>query len=365
MKIMRNIIAIGLLAAAAAEAAAQDTLRFHDTGKTPMQGEITSLNYKIVEIEIELGGLRVPTKVTSKEVREIEIDPMRRSFDFSSGLDAMNQGNYAQAIERLERARKDSRDVVKQSAGINIVRCHFYGNDFKGALEAIKAFRQEKSETFYLQETYDIEFRCHMALGDANGASQAASGLEQRGRSDRLDDWVKMADVMRGQIHEAQGKWPEALAVYRRLARDRDVGEEASLGELRCLRQLKNWSELKAKADLIINSAKDKGRNDRTLTGAFNARGEAHLQGGNAKEALLDFMRGVAVLNKGGVTSREHEHAMAAAAVACARIAAAEKDKVKKDTYRGRAQELLADLDKIYPKSAFRGEAAKAIQEIK
>jgi tetratricopeptide (TPR) repeat protein len=363
MKSMRIIAALVLLAAAA-QAAAQDTLKFHDPGRPNMQGEITSMNFRIVEIEIEVGGLRVPQKVNTREIREIDIDAARKPFDFSSGEDSMNKGDYAQAAERFERARKDGRDVIKQTAGINVVRCHFNAGDAPSALAAIKTLRQEKPETYYLRETYEIEYRCHASRGDTAAAARVAEEFEKKGRSDKLDEWAKSADVMRAQLFETQGKSQQALEIYSRYARDKDVGEEASLGELRCLRGAKNWVQLKAKAEVMITSNKGKRGGERALTGAYNARGEAALQAGNAKEALLDFMQGVAVLNKGGESTREHEASLALAAVACAHMATSEKEKAKKDVYRDRARELMADLDKIYANSPWRAEVDKAIKGI-
>jgi len=365
MAAMRNFLAASLIAVAAAEAAAQDTIRLVNPDAQKMQGEITSMNYRIVEIEIEVTGLRVPQKVNARDIRAIEIDPIKRPFDFSSGEDAMNKGDFAVAVERFERAKKDSRDVVKQTAGINVVRCHYGNNDFPACLAAIKAFRQEKPETYYLRETYEIEYRCHLATGNVGALAKTVEDFEKRGKADKLEEWTKSADVMRGQLLEFQGKWQEALSIHGRFTRDKDVGDEAMLGELRCLRELKNWAQLKAKAEVAIGSFKGKQGNDRVLTGAYNARGETYLQAGRFKDALLDFMQGVDILNKGGETTREHEKALALASTACARIAASEKDKAKKDTYKGRAQELLAELDKIYPNSPARAEAGKAIQEIK
>jgi len=195
--------------------------------------------------------------------------------------------------------------------------------------------------------------------------AKVVQDFENKGRAEKLDEWAKSADVMRAQLFELQGKWQQALEIHSKYARDKDVGEEASLGELRCYRELKNWTQLKAKADVALTSFKGKKGLDRILTGAYNARGEASLEAGRARDALLDFMQGVAVLNKGGESTSEHERALALAAVACARIATAEKEKAKKDLYKERARELLEDLKKIYAGSRLVAEADKAIKEIK
>ncbi|HVR83019.1 MAG TPA: hypothetical protein VMU54_01830, partial [Planctomycetota bacterium] len=77
------------------------------------------------------------------------------------------------------------------------------------------------------------------------------------------------------------------------------------------------------------------------------------------------FLQGAMVLSK-GETSPEHEAALGRASVACAKIAANEKDKAKKEVYRGRAQEMQGELIQIYTKgSRYAAEADKAIKEIK
>jgi hypothetical protein len=71
------------------------------------------------------------------------------------------------------------------------------------------------------------------------------------------------------------------------------------------------------------------------------------------------------VLSK-GETSPEHEASLARSAIACAKIAAAEKDANKKGTYRGRAVEMFQDLIKIYGNnSKYKAEVDKAIKEVK
>ncbi len=363
---MRKISAL-ITIALASPAAAQDVIRMSDANQSRKRGEIISMNLKTVEIEIEIeaGGLRVPQKVSARDIHSIEIDRLRRPFDFSSGEDAMAKGEYAQAVERFERARKDSRDVVRQTAAINIVRCHYNNNDFQACLAAIKQLRQEKPDSFYLRETYEYEYRCYQALNDASGLARTVEEFEKRGKAEKLDDWAKSAEMMRAELLEFQGKWSEALAIHSRLARDKDVAEEAILGELRCLRELKNWVQLKSKAEVALGAYKGKKGYDRLLTGAYNARGEASLQAGNAKDALLDFMQGVDVYNKGGESSREHERALALAGLACAQIASAEKVKARKDLYKERAAEMLGELKKAYPDSRLQTEVAKAVQDIK
>ena len=110
---------------------------------------------------------------------------------------------------------------------------------------------------------------------------------------------------------------------------------------------------------------KEKLPDRRLLTGAYNARAASKLNGGKTKDALLDYMRGVDVINKAGGGTREHEASLAGAATACARFAATQADGSKKSLYKTRAKELLYELDRRYPKSRLRDVAVKAIQGVK
>src|SRR5204863_298164 len=119
-----------------------------------------------------------------------------------------------------------------------------------------------------------------------------------------------------------------------------------------------------SRADSIIKDAQGKkGFSTRLLIAAHNGKGDADLAANKPKEALLDYLQGAMVLSK-GETGPEHEAALGRSAVACAKIATA--DKTKKDVYRGRALEMLGELTQTYGKqSRYAAEADKAIKDIK
>ncbi len=366
---MRSGFVVAFLAAVASEAAAQqDTIKFNTPNRQDMTGEITAMSIKTVDIDIEAGNTRVSQKVNTREIREVVIDQNRKGFDFASGEDAMNRGEFAQAAERFARVKADQRapDVVRQMAAINLVKAHYAAAEFPASLAALAALRKERPDSFFLRDTYEFEYRCHLARNDVNAMAKTVAEFDARAQAENLPEWRKSAEVMQGQLHEFQGKWDAALAIHRKYARDRDVGDEAALGEFRCLRQLAQWTTLRSRGEGIIMELRGKkGVNERLLTGAYNARGEAHLNGGQLKEALLDFLQGVLVLNKTGESNREHEMSIGRAALACARLAAAEKDAARKNTYKERADELVRELDKVYANSPLRADVIKAIQAIK
>jgi hypothetical protein len=374
MRTMKKLGMLGTIAgilAAASAASAQDTIRVRnpkDGSITEKQGEVVTLTNKLLEYEIDLGNSRAKQNEDSRNVIEIVPDSNGRTFDFNQAELAVNNGEWDQAVDRFDKVRKDARarELLRQLALIGMVRANWNRNDIPGTVASAKLLRQERPESFYIRESFELEIKAHLAKNDHAAAGQVIQQFEDKGKSDGMLDWAKSAEVQRGRLLELQGKHREALAIHRKYVRDRDAGEEASLGELRCLKEIPNWADLSSRGEAIINENKGKkGVSSRLMTGAYNARGEAALNAGKVKDALLDFLQGALVLNKGGETSMEHEASLARGAVAAARLAAAEKDKTKKDTWKTRAQELLGELDRSYPGSRLRGEAAKEIQAVK
>jgi outer membrane protein assembly factor BamD (BamD/ComL family) len=364
---MRNLLAtaIAFLSAAAA-ARAQDTIKMKEGGGQDLVGEVQTLSHKVVEYELPAApGVKQP--VDAKKVAEIIPDSNRKTFDFATGETAMTGGDFDQAIDRFSRVLRDARanELIKQIAAINLVKCRWMRDDLAGTVAAAQELRKLQPQSFFLRESFEYEIRAHLAKGDNDAASKAVAAFEEKGRADGMTEWPKSAEVMRGRLLELQGKHKEALAIHRKYARDRDAGEDASLGELRCLTALSDWSALASRADQVIIDAKGRRSASRLLTGAYNAKGEANLSSGKVKEALLDFLQGAMVLNKGGESTIEHEASLGRGAVACAKYAATLKEKSEKDKYKGRAQELVAELDKFYPNSRYRADALKAIQEVK
>lgn len=368
MTATRTVIALVTLLSAAAGLRAQDTIKFKDSKALDIQGIVGNLTYKTVEYEFEVGGTLAKQQVDAKLVAEIIPDQAKLTFDFGTALTAMQNGDFDSAIERFDRVRRDQRtpELQKQMAAINIVRSQYAKNNPAGVEAAVKALREQRADSFFLRESYEIEIKAHLDRRDIAKAAAAMAAFEQRAQADGLVEWAKSAELMKAGLSELQGKHREALAIHKKYSRDRDVGEEATLGELRCLVATQDWTQANARAEMVLTDLKGKkNASTRLLTAAFNARGEVQLQAGKSREAMLDFLQGAFALNKGGDTTREHETALGRGTVAVARVAAAEKDKAKKDTWKARAMELFRDLEKLYPGSALRGDAQKAITEVK
>ena len=361
----RNALAFVFALWAATTLAADDTLQLKK-GDT-LAGEIVNLTFRNIDIEVEVGGARVRQQVDARTIADLVIDPNRKTFDYTTADSSMNSGDFDAAIDRFEKVRKDPRatELLKQTAAINIVRCQWTKGNLSGVLAAAQSLRAQKADSFYLRDSYVIEIQAFLEMKNLNWARQAISAFQDKGNADGMTEWSKTAELMGAGLMELQGKHREALPLYTKHARDPEVAEDATLGEFRCLTVLQNWPQLSSRSEAVIQDAKTKKTvSPRVLTAAFNGRGEVLLNGGKNKEALFDFMQGTMSFEKVG-PSREHAQSLGRGALACARLAAAEKDKLKKDLYKSRAQELLGELDKTYPKSPLRDEASKAIQDMK
>jgi hypothetical protein len=166
-------------------------------------------------------------------------------------------------------------------------------------------------------------------------------------------------------VAEADNNWKEALAIYRRYLQAPAYFVPAALGEMRCLTAQADWPGLGAVADGHLKNAM--GKRDfstRVLIAAYTAKGDVDLNGGKAKDALMNYLQGAISLNK-GETSPENETALARSALACAKLFAAEKDPPKKARYRSQAQELRAELLKLYPKTRYKADIDNSVQNLR
>jgi outer membrane protein assembly factor BamD (BamD/ComL family) len=366
---MRNLLAIAFaLAATAAPLCAQDVIRFKDPKTPDMEGDIANMTFKLVEIEINVGGTLAKQPADAKAIAEIVPSNSKKSFDFAQGEAAMANNDFQSAIQRFERVASDTRatEVMRQMSLINIVRSHLYAGNPQGVVQSAQALRAKKADGFYVRESFELEVKAHLHTGNVAAAANAIVAFKNLGNQNGMQEWAKSGELMEAGLAERKGDWRAALTIHKKYSRDADVGEDATLGEMRCLTAINDFTSLNSRADAIIKDSHGKKNfSNRLLIAAYNGKGDADLNGGKAKEALLDYLQGAMVLSK-GETSPEHEAALARSAIACAKIAAAEKDAAKKGTYRGRAVEMFQDLVKIYGQGTkYKAEVDKAIKEVK
>jgi len=369
MRPMRKLLAITFaLAAAASPVYAQDIIRFKDGKTADMEGDIASMTFKLVEVEINVGGTLAKQPADARNILEIIPSNSKKTFDFAQGEAAMANNDFASAIQRFERVANDTRatEVMRQMSLINIVRSHYYAGNPNGVVQSAQALRAKKADSFYVRESFELEVKAHLHTNNVGAAANTIGAFKNLGNQNGMQEWAKSGDLMDAGLAERKGDWRAALQIHKKYQRDADVGEDATLGVMRCLTAINDFTSLNSTADQIIKDSHGKKNfNSRLLIAAYNGKGDADMNGGKAKEALLDYLQGAMVLGK-GETSPEHESALARSAIACAKVATAEKDPAKKTTYKGRAMEMFSELTRTYGNNTkFKAEVDKAIKEVK
>lgn len=369
---MRHLYMLALVFVASGRLWAQgDLIKFRDSKKDdPSQTfEILSMSFKQVKYNLFVKGELAGTFTeNSSEIREVSIANDRKPYEFTVAEQNMAQGQYDEAIKRFQKALRTPNcpDPVRQMGLMLIARCFYRDGQADMAIASVLQMRRELPESFYLSESYTLQFEACRLKNDVAGMEKTLADYMEESKNRSMPDWKNGAELLHAELYEMQGKWNLALANYAKYESDGAVGKQAKLGQLRCLAALSNWAQLKTKADAILSFARgQKSFDEQLLTGAYNARGDWYLHSQNkAKEALLDYMRGVLVLNSSGDATREHEAALAKAAIACARLANELRDQ-DRATYKQRARELQAELQRYYPGSSWSKAVGDAIQGIR
>jgi hypothetical protein len=357
---MNTLIALLL---ASLPLAAQDTLRFKDPAKNPeLEGDVVAMTYKTVEVEVLVDGVRIKRTVDARDVAELI---PRRSIDFTKAEEAAANGDFATAVQRFERVAGDARagELLNQAAAIQVVRTHAAAGSHAAVVQSARALRARKKEGYYVGESYQAEVEAQLALPDVKAAAATVQAFQALANGLVAVDWVRDGDVLEARIKEAQGNPRAALVLYRKHAKDADAADACTRGELRCLTAIGDWPGLRRKADAAIQESLTKKNPDaRTVVAAYTGRGDLEMNDGKPKEALLNYLQGALVQNR-GEKSPEHEVALARSSIACSKMAAAEKSREAKDLHRSRARELALELAAAYPRSALKPDVDKAIGE--
>ena len=361
---MRHLPALLLTLATASAIHAQETVKFRGPGRTPdVEGDIVSLSYKT--IEIVSNGVKQP--IDARRVAEIVPAASRKTPDFAKGEEAMANGTYGAATERFERVATDARapETLKQLASVLKVRCAAASGDDAAVVQAAQVLRARQPESFYLRESYEREVHAHLALGNGLAATTAIQAFNTLAVNNGFAEWAKAVDLLSAAVAENQTNWRGALLIFRKYLKDSEIGEIAALGEIRSLTALADWPGLGAVADGHFKAAMGKpDYSARVLIASSTAKGDADAGGGKTKDALLNYLQGAMVLNK-GAQSPEHETAVARSSLTCAKLCAAERDRPRRSRYLTQATEMQTELVKSYPRSRYRAEVDKAIQELR
>jgi tetratricopeptide (TPR) repeat protein len=350
---MKNPLALAVLLAPAlaVPAAAQDTIIKKDGSK--MYALITSINYKEVTYE-DPQAPGIAQQMDASAVKDFQFDPSNKQGDYPSAENAMNRGDFAEAIEKFNRAKDDTRlnQPLREIARYNVILCCLELNKLPQAIEAARALRSESKDSFYIEPSFRRQYEAARALRDGRAIEQAISEFKAAAAEKNVTTWASAAEMMGADLSESKGTpegFREGMGVFKKYSNERgEIGVTAKLGLLRCTAGAKDWGSLKSQAERILSSVKTEDGVDgiRLLMGAHAAKGQALLYGDkNAYEGFLELARvDVQLAGKAPDQTREIELAMGHMAIAAAAVANDRKDKDEKETWRSRAMEIAADL---------------------
>lgn len=364
---MAPLLFLGLVQVAWAQ---NDRIRFQDSSKQDARCDIIDMTWKKVSYYLIVGGTQVRQDRSTRDIREIVIGDNSKQFDFKSAENLMNNGRYSDAVAKFEKARKNSRCglALRQTARMNILLCYYYEGRYDDAVRAAEDFRRENADTYFLAETYRLQYDSYKAKSPPDLRQMARTAQEfSRAADAKNPDWKRPAGIMQAGLFEFQKEWKRALAVYGNSSYQNNlaVGAAAKLGELRCLAALQNWGKLKTRATAILRDMKNRKPEETLLMGANIALGDVELSAGNAKEAIYHYLRAALQLRTSGDPSREHETALGKASVACSRHAARLEEEEKKAEYRGIAGQLIGELSRTYPGSGMIAVAEKELGKVR
>lgn len=330
-----------------------DILRFKSSHERDLTCEITALSCKEVHYFVQ----GVSQKRDAREVAEIVLSGDKR-FDYASGLEALAKGRPEEAEKCFSKVLKSPQEssVTKQFAYKALIETYLDWEQPDRAVETCAKMRVEMPESFFLVDTYILQFDAYRRKGDGSGMERTLDEFAPRAKELGIGE---RAELLKADLYEAKRNFAEALAVHRKYLQDRDPGvaENAQLGELRCLMNLPTQIDaLRTRAESIISR---KSSNVRLLVAGYNALGFYSLAKKQTKEALLSLLRGVAQYDQKVQGMAEHEAALGLSAVAAARYAAEQTDAGVKAEYKRRAQELLAELTRLYGNRSSYIETAK------
>lgn len=253
-------------------------------GRSHRGVQVTGETYE--EITYEVGG--TPQSEPARDVNEVVYSNQSRSY--ATALGHMEAGRFAQAAPLfLDAARDRGRKWAGQYGFFYAAECSRLGGNPSGAAAQYKELLQKYPKTrFYPAAKLGLGLTL-AAAGDASGARGAFQSLAADAKSKKLGpQWINRAQLEEAKLLERGGDASGATAIYRKLSRlarkDPATGFAAQLGELRLGGDERSASKLQA----MIDNEKVP---DEVRAGAYVELGKALMSAGEAKPALLAFLR--------------------------------------------------------------------------
>jgi tetratricopeptide (TPR) repeat protein len=341
------------LAALLAAPATADEIRFSD-GRTPLTNvEVVSESYD--EIAYKVGG------ATQKEpaARIAEIIHDKKIQRYIAAEAQLKKGEYKAAYDNFSEVAKgrlrDEEAWMKHYSLFFMAEALRLMGDNRGAVDAYQAVLADNAKSrFYAQVKLGVG-EAKLATGDKAGARAAFQELESDAKAKSLGArWASEASFAIAELSEVDGNLKDALARYEKVRADATSSGDRSSAAVRAgihasrLRALVDPSKADAAATELERTlaeqwkALDRPADNEVIAAASNALGDVYSKKGDAKKALLNYLR---VATSDELKSLPGEGAKALYGAALAFEAA------KSEDWKNRSEMMKAELRSRFPTS--------------
>ncbi|MEW4562224.1 hypothetical protein AB1K70_06840 [Bremerella sp. JC770] len=243
-------------------------------------------------VQLSKGGSNV--EIPTNEIVEISLDA--EPFDVKTARRMVQNGQFADAIDKLQGVEGGNNELVKQE--IDFLRAYSMGKlalagsgDRQKAAQALLAFATSSSNSFHFYDVARMLGDLAVSGGDYAAAAKYYGGL----KSAPWPDYRMSAQVLAGRALLAQDKAAEAITNFDEvMAANATVSGAArqksfaAVGKAKALASSGKAAEGIALAQKVVDNADP---DDKELFGrAYNALGLCHLKQSNPKEALLAYL---------------------------------------------------------------------------
>jgi len=333
-----------LATAPGAKAQTGDLIRFQ--GGEELRGRVSAQRLDGLVVSIRSGRA---TTFPWSEVASVEYDGPP-TFDEAVRFDSA--GMTDEALRRYGElvADKGLRGPLRQESLVRLARLERRSARWDRALQHYQDLADGFPQGRYLLEAAEGIVECDLHLADPAAAGRALDRIEAAlGRDARF---ASVANLLRAEIGEAQGRLDEARGRYEQAENDERLEtagrETATLGLGRCLQAQGRLAEAESRYRDLVR----RGSSSHVLAGAWNGLGDLALSAGRKardpgriEQALFAYMRGVVLYTPDeGEPGAESRRATEGAAQCYESLAQLASDPGQRKLDRRRAGDLRARL---------------------
>ncbi len=282
----------------------------------PGPGDYSSSRFEVTEENVDktvykIEGVPTPQSMDTAKVREVFHDPASTPRELTQGVNALQQGKFAEGRDMLGSVVKGGRIAkwAKDKAAYEICRSYWYEGDVQGTIKACAAFKANHGTSRLIAEATTLGAKALLASGKVAEASKEYTSLKSiRGLAEeeklKADYWIAWIAEQQGSADPARpdkAKLKSALEGYRGLALKTrsnpslaDLAALCEIGVASCQIAMGDHETAKAKLEKLAAATDDPV----TLAGAHTMIGNALMRANIEahdkavyEKALLHYLR--------------------------------------------------------------------------